>query len=73
MKSKFNVVSFGSNHSFLFKTSEDYNDQTLESSLKMISKFSADMGGTEILNPLMKIFNSHLVDPLYPRSIFFSY
>jgi len=68
--SLFNVVSFGSDYQFLFSgSSQKYNQETLEQSIKQIERFDADMGGTEIYEALDKIFR----DPVkadYPRSLF---
>ncbi|XP_071169761.1 von Willebrand factor A domain-containing protein 5A-like [Mytilus edulis] len=65
----FNVVSFGSDHSFLFKKSEIYSEKTLQEALGVQSKMDADMGGTEILKPLKKIY-SETCKHGYPRQIF---
>ncbi|XP_063434587.1 von Willebrand factor A domain-containing protein 5A-like isoform X2 [Mytilus trossulus] len=65
----FNVVSFGSDHSFLFKKSEIYSEKTLQKALGVQSKMDADMGGTEILKPLKKIY-SETCKHGYPRQIF---
>jgi len=68
--SLFNVVSFGSDYQFLFSgSSQKYNQETLEQSIKLIERFDADMGGTEIYGALERIFS----DPVktdYPRSLF---
>ncbi|XP_076104765.1 von Willebrand factor A domain-containing protein 5A-like [Mytilus galloprovincialis] len=65
----FNVVSFGSDHTFLFKKSEIYSEKTLQKALSVQSKMDADMGGTEILEPLKKIY-SETCKHGYPRQIF---
>jgi uncharacterized protein with von Willebrand factor type A (vWA) domain len=54
--SRFNVVSFGSEYSFMFDNSVEYNDSNLDRAVKEIVTFDADMGGTEILSPIKKIF-----------------
>jgi hypothetical protein len=55
--SKFNVCSYGSDFSFLFGgTSVNYDEKTLKEALDSISKFTADLGGTEIYQPLQSIF-----------------
>jgi uncharacterized protein with von Willebrand factor type A (vWA) domain len=54
--SRFNVVSFGSEYSFMFEKSVEYNDSNLDRAVKEIVTFDADMGGTEILSPIKMIF-----------------
>ena len=53
--SMFNVVSFGSNFIKLFPQSVVYNEENLKLAVAQISSFRADMGGTEILEPLKDI------------------
>ena len=53
---KFNIVSFGSSYQFMYPESVEYNDKSLEESLRIIEDFDADMGSTEILEPMLKIF-----------------
>lgn len=40
----------------MYPESVEYNDKTLEESFRIIKDFDADMGGTEILKPMLKIF-----------------
>ena len=40
----------------LFPESRHYNDETLETALAHIASLHADLGGTELLEPLEKIF-----------------
>ena len=54
----FNIVSFGRNHSFLFKDgSKEYNERSMKDALGHIEKMTANMGGTELYSPLKAIFN----------------
>lgn len=53
--SKFNVVSFGSNFEKLYEESVEYNEENLKNAVAKISTFTADMGGTELLDPLNDI------------------
>ncbi|KAK8840937.1 von Willebrand factor A domain-containing protein 5A [Tritrichomonas musculus] len=52
----FNVVRFGSHYEKLFKESVAYNDKTAEKAVKFAQKLEADLGGTDIFNPLNDIF-----------------
>ncbi|CAG2190010.1 unnamed protein product [Mytilus edulis] len=65
----FNIVSFGSNHTFLFKKSEEYNERTLNDALALQKRLDANMGGTEILRPLTQIYQQK-AKSAYPRQIF---
>ncbi|XP_052099163.1 von Willebrand factor A domain-containing protein 5A-like isoform X2 [Mytilus californianus] len=65
----FNVVSFGSNFSTLFEQSEEYNEKTLKQALSLQEQMEADMGGTEILQPLKQIYSKNCKQG-YPRQIF---
>ena len=53
--SKFSIISFGSNYNCMSidgKNVIDYNDYTSKQALEKIEFFDADMGGTEIWEPL---------------------
>ncbi|XP_071169512.1 von Willebrand factor A domain-containing protein 5A-like isoform X2 [Mytilus edulis] len=65
----FNIVSFGSNHNFVFKKSEEYNERTLNDALALQKRLDANMGGTEILRPLTQIYQQK-AKSAYPRQIF---
>lgn len=49
---KFNICSFGSSYSFLWKKSVTYSQQTLDEAVRHAETFSANYGGTEMLSPL---------------------
>ncbi|XP_048774197.1 von Willebrand factor A domain-containing protein 5A-like isoform X3 [Ostrea edulis] len=66
---KFNVVSFGSSFSTLFPTSVVYNEENLEKALNLQKSMDADMGGTEILEPLQNVFK-HEPSGSYARQVF---
>jgi hypothetical protein len=66
----FNIVGFGTNHNSLFpEGSQAYNDKTLELADQYVQNMTADMGGTNILNPLLSIFKEKLKAGI-PRQIF---
>ncbi|KAJ9605425.1 hypothetical protein H2200_010082 [Cladophialophora chaetospira] len=49
---KFNICSFGSRHSFLFEKSKTYDQSSLKEALSHLQTFSANFGGTEMLQPV---------------------
>ena len=66
----FNICSFGSQFSFLFKKgSKLYDDDTLVKAKKHVNGMDANFGGTEVYSPLEDIFNSQDIDG-YVRQIF---
>ena len=69
IRSKFNIVSFGSKFEIMFETSQVYTKESMNKAIKRLQRFDADMGGTEILNPLMHIFDQP-VNIEYPRTVF---
>lgn len=65
----FNIVSFGSSYSTLFQRSVIYNKENMTIAVNHISSIEANMGGTELNNPLLKVFNEPLVQG-HPRQLF---
>lgn len=57
---------------FFFCRSEIYSEKTLQKALGVQSKMDADMGGTEILKPLKKIY-SETCKHGYPRQVIETY
>ncbi len=51
--SYFNIISFGSDFKFLYPESARNTYTNVQDAILKIRQFSADMGGTEILNPLL--------------------
>jgi hypothetical protein len=66
---KFNIISFGNDYRKMFNNSEKYNRENMMFAIEQVSRFEADMGGTEILEPITHIL-SQPVEPQYPKSIF---
>lgn len=67
---KFNVYSFGSIFMRMFGDgSEPYDEKTFEKCIEEIEDMEADMGGTEIYEPLDDIFSA-AYDPAIPRHIY---
>ncbi|KAL4230179.1 von Willebrand factor A domain-containing protein 5A [Mactra antiquata] len=68
--SYFNVVSFGSHYKLLFSSeSKPYSEKTLKKGLELCEKMNADMGGTEILQPLKQVFKQKQIQG-HPKSVF---
>ncbi|CAI2374388.1 unnamed protein product [Moneuplotes crassus] len=68
-ESMFNVISYGSDFKLMFEQSVPYTQENMESAISGISKFKANMGGTEILRPIKHIF-AHKSDTDLPRHVF---
>jgi len=51
----FNICRFGASYEFLFERSEKYSETTLNKALGYLHRAGADLGGTEILDPLRAI------------------
>lgn len=51
----FNIVGFGTTHKRLFKDSSVYNEKTLATATGHVDSIRADLGGTNILDPLKTI------------------
>jgi Ca-activated chloride channel family protein len=49
---RFNVIGFGSSTEKLFETSVAYSQETLDTAAQKIGDWGADLGGTELLQPL---------------------
>ncbi len=66
--SYFNIISFGSEFELLYKEdSQKYeNNEEIQKIIDLVKKFEADMGGTEIYEPLNYVF-SNLKKKEYPR------
>ncbi|XP_018427577.1 PREDICTED: von Willebrand factor A domain-containing protein 5A-like [Nanorana parkeri] len=65
----FNIYGFGSHFEAFFPESMEYTQETLEAAVEKVNQMSADMGGTEILQPLQKI-NKTAGRPKHPRQVF---
>jgi uncharacterized protein with von Willebrand factor type A (vWA) domain len=53
----FNIICFGSRFKSFFNETVEYNDQNLGIALNKLESTSANMGGTEILKPLLSIYH----------------
>ena len=52
-KSKFNIVSFGSTYEKIFDNFVDITEDNINTAIDISNKFDADLGGTELLEPLI--------------------
>ncbi|OJD15441.1 hypothetical protein AJ78_04316 [Emergomyces pasteurianus Ep9510] len=59
---KFNICSFGSTHSFMWKKSKTYDASSLKAALKYVESVDADFGGTEILKPVRATVENRFKD-----------
>uniref|UniRef100_A0A671KZ76 von Willebrand factor A domain-containing protein 5A-like n=1 Tax=Sinocyclocheilus anshuiensis TaxID=1608454 RepID=A0A671KZ76_9TELE len=65
----FNIYGFGSDFESFFPLSVEYNQDTMDQALKRVKEIKADMGGTEILQPLKHIYSQPCY-PDHPRQLF---
>nr|DBA23805.1 TPA: hypothetical protein GDO54_014684 [Pyxicephalus adspersus] len=54
----FNIYGFGSHFEAFFPESVEYTQQSMEEAMKKVNKMDANLGGTEILQPLKKIYQT---------------
>uniref|UniRef100_A0A3P9BHE6 von Willebrand factor A domain-containing protein 5A-like n=1 Tax=Maylandia zebra TaxID=106582 RepID=A0A3P9BHE6_9CICH len=67
----FNIYSFGSIYEHIFPKSVEYSQQTMEEALKKVEQMEADLGGTEILQPLKHIYSQPYI-PNQPRQLIYT-
>ncbi|XP_062849567.1 von Willebrand factor A domain-containing protein 5A-like [Trichomycterus rosablanca] len=65
----FNIYSFGSKYEAFFFKSVKYSEKSVNKAVKKVKKMEADMGGTEILQPLKHIYKQRCI-PEHPRQLF---
>ncbi|XP_059807500.1 von Willebrand factor A domain-containing protein 5A-like isoform X8 [Hypanus sabinus] len=65
----FNIYGFGSHFTSFFPKSVEYNQTSMQEALSQLKEIDADMGGTEILQPLSAIYTTPCV-PGHPRQLF---
>lgn len=54
----YNVLSFGSNFKLLYPESVEATQENLSDTIKIISEYQADMGGTEIFTPIREVMKN---------------
>ncbi|XP_053279114.1 von Willebrand factor A domain-containing protein 5A isoform X3 [Pleuronectes platessa] len=65
----FNIYSFGSSFEHIFRKSVEYSEKNLEEALKKVEAMQANLGGTEILEPIKHIYSQPCI-PNQPRQLF---
>ncbi|XP_074536408.1 von Willebrand factor A domain-containing protein 5A-like [Halichoeres trimaculatus] len=65
----FNIYSFGSTYEHIFPKSVEYSQTAIEEALKKVGEMEADLGGTEILEPLKHVYSQPCI-PNQPRQVF---
>ncbi|XP_036392360.1 von Willebrand factor A domain-containing protein 5A-like [Megalops cyprinoides] len=65
----FNIYGFGSTYESYFPKSVEYSQETMDKALEKVKTMQADLGGTEILEPLKHIYNQPCL-PNQPRQLF---
>ncbi|XP_068108614.1 von Willebrand factor A domain-containing protein 5A-like [Hyperolius riggenbachi] len=64
-----NIYGFGSHFESFFPESVEYTQQSMEEAVKKVNEMQANFGGTEILQPLKKIYST-AEKPHHPRQLF---
>uniref|UniRef100_A0A4W4E7K5 VIT domain-containing protein n=1 Tax=Electrophorus electricus TaxID=8005 RepID=A0A4W4E7K5_ELEEL len=65
----FNIYGFGSHYESFFPKSVEYSQETMDQVVQRVKQMQADMGGTEILQPLKHIYSQPCI-PNHPRQVF---
>ncbi|EGW14342.1 von Willebrand factor A domain-containing protein 5A [Cricetulus griseus] len=65
----FNIYGFGSSYEKFFPESVKYTQETMEEAVKRVKDLKADLGGTEILTPLLNIYKGPSI-PEHPLQLF---
>ncbi|EDO45203.1 predicted protein, partial [Nematostella vectensis] len=65
----FNVVGFGSSYEKLFSSSTKYSDSSVNKACNHAKNLEANLGGTEILEPLKYVFSQPVIKGS-PRQVF---
>ena len=58
----FQLVGFGSDYEFFSEKPLEYNKENVKNLMEKIKKLGADKGGTELYEPLTKIYNNKIYD-----------
>eukprot|EP01015_Nassula_variabilis_P017267 TRINITY_DN2706_c0_g1_i15.p1 TRINITY_DN2706_c0_g1~~TRINITY_DN2706_c0_g1_i15.p1 ORF type:complete len:434 (+),score=43.31 TRINITY_DN2706_c0_g1_i15:83-1384(+) len=69
LDSYFNIICFGSNTETLYEQSRKFDEEAKQQAINKISKYEADLGGTEVLVALEKMKDLNRVEG-YQRLVF---
>ncbi|CAO2635484.1 von Willebrand factor A domain-containing protein 5A [Lemmus lemmus] len=65
----FNICGFGSSYEQFFPVSVKYTQETMEEAVKRVKDLKTNLGDTEILRPLRKIYKTRSI-PGHPLQLF---
>ncbi|XP_007566801.1 von Willebrand factor A domain-containing protein 5A-like isoform X1 [Poecilia formosa] len=65
----FNIYGLGDSYEQVFPKSAKYNQKNLKRAVKKVEEMGADLGGSEILEPLRQIYRQPCI-PKHPRQLF---
>ncbi|XP_054883865.1 von Willebrand factor A domain-containing protein 5A-like [Poeciliopsis prolifica] len=65
----FNIYGFGDHYEQVFSKSAKYNQKNLKRAMKKVEEMGANLGGSEILEPLRQIYRQPCI-PNHPRQLF---
>ena len=68
-KSKFNIISFGSTYEKIYDNFVDITEENINKAIEISNNFDADLGGTELMEPLLYLENC-LINDNKPTRIF---
>ncbi|KAM7539950.1 hypothetical protein Aperf_G00000031187 [Anoplocephala perfoliata] len=68
-KCRFQIVSFGSEHSSLFPQPVDYTKENLKQAMNHQERLEADLGGTELYSALKSVYDTPLTGEGWYRQI----
>ena len=70
--SYYQIIGFGTNYKKYDEIPKEYNSENIKNSIKLVENLKADLGGTNIYDPLNNIYNSNKIyeNIKLPRNIF---
>ena len=71
-KSYYQIIGFGSYYEKYDETPKEYTQENIKKSIQIIDNLKANLGGTDIFDPLNYIYNSHEIHDKIklPRNVF---
>ena len=68
--SKFNIISFGFDYKKVFSSAKKYTEDSLNEAIEAVENFQANLGGTEIYEPLQNIFDDSSASKKHNKHVF---